>query len=91
MDLERYCGLSEQDYQEVVRALEIWASTHPKKNDPIIMLMGRTFTPRQFVAEVKDCSEFGRSFLDYLRRQSSNAGEHPTKFIDRAIRANELR
>lgn len=89
MDLERYGGLNESDYDDVVRALEIWASTHPKKNDPVVMLMGRTLTPRQFVGEVKEMSPFGRSFLEYLRRQSSNSGERPTKFIDRAIRANE--
>jgi hypothetical protein len=89
MEFREYGGLSEIDFREVVEALHTWAASHARRREPIIMLMGRTFTPDEFVKEVAEQTEFGRSFLDYVRRQSSIGPTRPRTFIDRAILANK--
>lgn len=93
MEYEARGGLSYEEYERVLEALRAWVSTHRRKNDPIIHLMGESFTPYGFLKQVEDQTEFGRSFLDYVRRQSaaSEASEHPMRphdFVDRAIQAN---
>lgn len=89
LEFRKYGGLSKTDFGEVVEALRTWAATHPRRSEPLIMLMGRTFTPDQFVDEVTEQTEFGLSFLDYVWRQSSIGPTRPRTFIDRAILANK--
>lgn len=86
-------GLSETDYRAVVDALRTWASTHRRQNEQVIMIMGKSLTPHEFVDQIADQTNFGRSFLDYVRRQSEASEEagrfqRPRDFIDRAIQAN---
>jgi hypothetical protein len=90
MDYREWGGLSRKDFDDVVEALKTWASTHPKKSEPIVMLMGKTFTPDQFLREVAEQTSFGLSFLDYIRRQSAVSDTRPRTFIDRAILANRI-
>jgi len=89
MEFPKHGGLAQRDFEEVLDALRTWANTHPRKHDPIIMLLGQTLTPEQFVKEVSQETEFGASFLDYVRRQSKAGPTRPRTFIDRAILANK--
>ena len=88
MELPVHGGLSQEDFDEVVDALHTWANTHPRKEEPVVMLMGRTLTPAQVVNEVTQETEFGASFLEYIHRQSLIGPTRPRTFIDRAILAN---
>jgi len=92
-NFERHGGLSDADYQAVLERLRTWASTHRRQSEQIIMIMGKPLTPHQFVHQIAEETEFGRSFLDYLRRQSEASVQterplRPQDFIDRAIQAN---
>jgi hypothetical protein len=89
MEFPEFGGLSRRDFEGLIEELRTWAATHPKQNEPVIMLMGKSLTPHQFVREVEDQEEFGRSFLDYVRRQSEATDTRPRTFIDRAIMANK--
>jgi hypothetical protein len=94
MEIEKYGGLTSREFNDMVAALKVWASTHRRQSEPVIMLMGQSFTPQQFVEEVELQTDFGLSFLDYVRRPaaaSETTGQFmaPRDFIDRAILANK--
>ena len=85
---EPYGGLNARDYNEVVSALGEWAESNPRSNEPIFFEMGRSYTPLQFVIEVRERTDIGTSFLEYIAFQSRRTETRPRTFVDRAILAN---
>jgi hypothetical protein len=90
VDLDDY-AIPPHERERILSKLSIWAEGHPAPNQPFMALMGRTLTPRQFFAEVRNGdSDFGRGFLRFLMVQSERSNESPTATLDRAIAANQV-
>jgi hypothetical protein len=74
----------------VIEDLKNWKDTNPKKDEPFLFLMGRSFTPEQFFHEVEERTEFGVSFLRFLAAQSRETNQRPRDVIRRAVDANQV-
>jgi hypothetical protein len=79
--------MNDEDLEEVVTELRLWANSHPSPDEPFLFLMGRTLTPYEFLWEVEAKSRIGIVFLRCLVEQSKRWGERPRNFIARATEA----
>jgi hypothetical protein len=82
--------LPERVPQPVLEALRRWALGHPKAEQPFLTVRGHTFTPKTFLAEIEQQTEFGRPFLDYLFEEASRRDMRPEELIDRTILRQRL-
>ncbi len=80
--------LSPFQREELVVALQQWLDSHPEPDAPALAALGRGYTPRQIVAEVRAGSEFGDHLGAFLYRAAVQYGTTPTDFISRAVEAN---
>jgi len=76
--------------QEVLRALQEWAFSHPQKDRPFLIFMGRSFTPVEYYYEVVENEEFRAALFQFLEEQAERSKERPIDMIVRAIEANRL-
>lgn len=81
--------MEEEQLTRILQELAVWSSSHPRRDEPFLFFMGRSFTPLEFFREVEDQTEFGRSFLHFLNQQSERSGERPWHAIARAVEANK--
>jgi hypothetical protein len=75
---------------QLLRALEEWAFSHPQKDRPFLILMGRSYTPLEYFHELIDNKEFRSELFQFLSEQAERAHERPVDMIIRAIEANRL-
>ncbi len=74
--------------EAVMHALEEWVFSHPHKDRPFLIEMGRSFTPIQYLNEVRENGDFRERLFSFLEAQAERAGERPVNVITRAIGAN---
>ena len=74
----------------VIRALEEWVFSHPHKDRPFLIFMGRSFTPVEYFHEVIDNPEFRSDLFRFLEEQAERSQERPVDMIRRAVEANRL-
>jgi hypothetical protein len=81
----------ENDEQgQLLRALEEWAFSHPKKDRAFLILMGRSYTPLEYFRELMENKEFRSELFQFLSEQAERAHQRPIDMINRAIEANRL-
>ncbi|HSU31707.1 MAG TPA: hypothetical protein VLJ11_10770 [Bryobacteraceae bacterium] len=80
--------MSSDDEGVVMRALEEWVFSHPHKDRPFLIIMGRSFTPVQYWNEVRENEQFRTKLFRFLEEQAERAGERPVDMIYRAVGAN---
>jgi hypothetical protein len=74
--------------EAVMKAVEEWVFSHPHKNRPFLIEMGRSFTPVQYLNEIRENEGFRERLFSFLEAQAGRAGERPVNMITRAIGAN---
>jgi hypothetical protein len=81
--------MDDDDLQQVMTELRLWASSHPYPAEPFFFFMGKTLTPQQFLSEVETKSRIGITFLNILVEQADRSNQRPRQFIARAVEANK--
>lgn len=84
----KYFELNEEEFDGILSCISEWAFTHPKRNQPFFVQMGRTLTPVQFLDEIEKRTKFGIEFLQFIFEQARHNNEPPQQAILRAIEAN---
>jgi hypothetical protein len=82
--------MDKDEQEEVMRALREWTYSHPRKDRPFLIFMGRSFTPEEYYREVQEKEEFRSALFRFLEEQSQRSGERPVDMVVRAIEANRL-
>ena len=90
-DSDERLRMDEEELEEVLTELRLWASTHPSPTEPFLFFMNETLTPRRFLAEVEKRSRIGVVFLNILVDQAERSKQRPREFIARAVEANQPR
>ncbi len=80
--------LSPFQREGLVVVLQQWLDSHPEPDAPALAALGRGYTPRQIVAEVRAGTEFGNHLAAFLYRAAAQYRTTPADFINRAIEAN---
>jgi hypothetical protein len=75
---------------EIVEYLNRWAAG-TENDGPFLVLMGRTLTPDQFVAEVENGTPFGNAFLRFIDEQARRCHTRPLHLVYQAIVADRVR
>lgn len=88
-DNDRSTGLEPDEEAEVVEDLRHWLNTNPRQDEPFLLFMGRSLTPRQFYEQVETRTDHGLSFLRFLAEQSKEFDLRPRDVIRRAVDANK--
>jgi hypothetical protein len=87
---QEFGEMNRRDYEEMIDALETWAAAHPKQKEPFLILMGQSLTPAQFLEEIRNRTELGSFFINYVQEHSVRSSTPPKTFIHRAIEANRF-
>ncbi len=69
-------------------ALIKWVRQHPHPNSPTISMLGRTYSPRQLLDEVREETPLGKRFLSFLTRSAGARNVAPEQLIAETIRTN---
>ena len=80
--------LDPNEVQIIIELLREWTYGHPRWNEPFLIQMGRTWTPREFYDEVEKRTPFGEDFLRFLFVQAQRSNEKPSDCIQRTVKAN---
>jgi hypothetical protein len=80
--------MTREEEESLESALREWAFSHPHKDRPFLIFMGRSFTPAEYFYEVTDNEEFRSQLFTFLEEQSERSHERPIDMIRRAIEAN---
>jgi len=83
--------LSDEQFAEIVKAVQEWAAGHPNADEPLTLVRGRVLSPRALANEMERRTEFGWPFLNYLAHEAARTGEGVAEPIHRAITANQSR
>jgi hypothetical protein len=75
---------------EILRALQEWAYSYPRKDRPFLIFMGRSFTPVEYELEVRENGEFRSALFRFLEEQAERSREKPINMLIRAVEANRL-
>jgi hypothetical protein len=88
--------LSPADAEELLDALERWAEAHPLAGRTFMASLGRTWTPREFVEEVRLATE-GRRYVERDRDREDDRGHFRreltagAEFVDLLLELRERR
>ncbi len=77
-----------EEMKKIVELLQEWASVHPKRNEPVLIEMGRTWTPQEIYIEVAEKTELGVEILNFLFVQGRRSEEQPSACVKRAVEAH---
>lgn len=80
--------LDPDEVQIIIELLREWAYGHPRQDEPLLIQMGGTWTPREFYVEVAERTSFGEDFLKFLFVQAQRSNEKPSDCIQRTVKAN---
>ena len=69
-------------------ALTEWVRQHPDPNSPTISMLGRTYSPRRLLDEVREETPLGQRFVRFLTRSAASRQVPPEQLIDEMIQTN---
>jgi hypothetical protein len=87
----RESGIMSGDPRPIIEAMRLWAHGHPAADQPFLIVKGKAFTPKEFLHEVEERTEFGLSFLRFLFEEASRHEVAPESLLYKAIKANQSR
>mgnify|MGYP000341196858 CR=1 FL=1 len=74
------------EWPELIEALAIWANSHPRPDDPFMVVQGVSFSPRSFLAAAKERSELTMPFFEYAKVEAERENVSVREIIDRETR-----
>jgi hypothetical protein len=86
--------INDQVANDIIDALRAWAQGHPARDQPFMAIMriedDGTFTPREFLNQVEQKTNFGRSFMRFVVAQAKKYDLQPAELVRRAVKANQF-
>jgi len=77
---------TERTTGEVIYALKRWEAGHPWPNDPWTIIDRVGFTPREFMAAIKNGGPQSDKLLGFIFAEARRLNEDPLDYVGRMIR-----
>jgi hypothetical protein len=88
-DVPEVREMGEEEFEDVLRALTAWASSHPTPDEPFLYMTGKVVTPKELLVDVRRKTRLGVAFLNSLTELARQDKVRPVQAIRWSIDANQ--